>query len=356
NNNNNNNGDDKAVVMAVKSTSMKFEMVGSIPMSTSWTTCVAIHPRGYYIAVGGLDKTVDVYDNRDYLRSHSTHLKKKDGSSSRSTTTTTITTPKKDKHSSAFEMNGHIHGNDSAMNETTISSHSSGNGHFPTSPFVRMSYWDGYISSLCFIDDERHILVGSGDGTFSICDYVLNQCVSCMRVSGDILTCDYVFIRQTNRKRAQARITQLSKISMELNHFLENDPVLNAVIANASPATATAATATTATATATATATDPLPSSSSSPKALTSPPFTSLSSSMPTPSPILVPSSITTSSTTIATAKSNSTPTSPRVKQTRMRFETIHRIASKITPKLASHDKDTSEHPASTKEGSPRAP
>jgi len=156
---------------------------------------------------------VEVYDNRDYLRSHA----QGNTDTTSNTKITRANTLKKDQM-------------DAMMTESAFS-FSSGNksGPFSTSPFVRMSFWSGYISSLCFVDDDRHLLVSSGDGTFSICDYIANKCISRLQVDGDILTCDYVFIRPFIRKRAQARINQLSKMSMELDHFLENDPVINGI-------------------------------------------------------------------------------------------------------------------------------
>ena len=68
---------------------------------------------------------------------------------------------------------------------------------FTVPKYELTKYWDGNISHIKFFDDDRHILVGSGDNSCSIVNYRLNILVKRWTFNYRVKCVDYIFADQS---------------------------------------------------------------------------------------------------------------------------------------------------------------
>merc|ERR1712244_201308 len=158
---------------------LRFELCHQIKLSSTWIMCVAIHHQGNLIAIGGLDTNVTIFDITTMNQKENeqnngfpyTRPKDKKSVSSKSSKPSTPSTP---TTSPTIDTKIEIEGKDILFSELT--------------------FWEEYISCIEFLNDEEHIIVGSGDGTATICNYIYKTKIFQWKCDCDVISVDYLYL------------------------------------------------------------------------------------------------------------------------------------------------------------------
>lgn len=63
-----------------------------------------------------------------------------------------------------------------------------------------LTFWEEYISCIEFLNDDQHVIVGSGDGTARICNYINHTQLYQWKCDSDIISIDYLYLNPEDLK------------------------------------------------------------------------------------------------------------------------------------------------------------
>eukprot|EP01083_Nonionella_stella_P315553 1140180_1 len=145
--------------------------------------CVAIHCEGNALAIADnhnmKDNTVQVFDLRSLHKptNNAPRLHKKQRSLSKLFTSKNTSNPSSvNNKESAFDLDS---------NALLL---------------CELCLWKRYISCIEFLNDDQHIMVGSGDATLTICNYQSIDKIWCWTADSDVLCVDYLYLDNSRRR------------------------------------------------------------------------------------------------------------------------------------------------------------
>eukprot|EP01084_Bolivina_argentea_P081530 147613_1 len=207
---------------------LRFELCHEIKLSSTWNMCCSIHHKGNLVAIGGLDTNVTIFDittlNINDKNNNNNHGFPDVGSKPSSPRPK----HKKQKSVSIFSSKK-SRSIDKEMDRIVKSA-----GNTPiiaTTPITEfeifdksillceLPFWDEYISCIKFMNDKYHIIIGSGDGTVTICNYITMDKINSWKCKYDVISVDYLYLQNNiniNRDKSKSILSIDSNISNSL--------------------------------------------------------------------------------------------------------------------------------------------
>ena len=213
---------------------LKFSLFHEIKLNSNFIMCACINSDATLIACGGLDKKVTIYDISDLFKIKSKQkVKNLENNNSNSKST------KKRRKSSLIEFtrklsNGFKRNSENdLLNESKTKGNNNNNNDIINGIknnnnnddnkdnndnndrnieiFCELKFWDDYISCIKFINDNQHILIGSGDGSVSVINYQLNMKIYTWKFNNNVMSVDYLYIDKNIQLKKDFKKSRNSK-------------------------------------------------------------------------------------------------------------------------------------------------